>query len=154
MQPSGEAKDQGEEGFQRISDSCDGDCREGPDERATDDIGHLMLTGEYTGESDERREDESGHANALRNQEQRHRDREGERGMVAGKRRIVGRPKQERRGLDGEWTWSAPDQNENLVQEQRARDRNDGDEDESLAAFTLCSCSAEKPKNASAISSR
>lgn len=146
VQPSGEAKDQGEEGFQRISDSCDGDCRERPDERATDNIGHVMLTGEYTGESDERREDESGHANALRNQEQRHRDREGERGMVAGKRRIVRRPKQERRGLDSEWTWSAPDQNDDLVQKQRASGRNDGDEDKSLAAFTLCSCSAEKPK--------
>src|SRR6266446_4236925 len=65
--------------------------------------------------------------------------------MVAGKRRIERRPKQERRGLDSEWTWSAPDQNDDLVQEQRARSRNDGDEDKSLAAFTLCSCSAEKP---------
>ena len=145
VRASREVKYQTEQRFQESSRSCSSDRGATADERAAYDIGHVVLTGEYTGESDERREDESGHANALRNQEQRHRDREGERGMVAGKRRIVRRPKQERRGLDSEWTWSAPDQNDDLVQEQRARGRNDGDEDKSLAAFTLCSCSAEKP---------
>src|SRR6266404_2650144 len=65
--------------------------------------------------------------------------------MVAGKRRIMRRPKQERCGLDSEWTWSAPDQNDDLVHEQRARGRNEREEDKPLAAFPLRSCSAEKP---------
>jgi hypothetical protein len=104
-----------------------------------------VLTGEYTGESDERREDESGHANTLRNQEQPYSDREGERCMVAGKRGVMRRPKQERCGLDSEWTWSAPDPNDDLVYEQRARGRNEREEDKPLPAFTLCGCSAEKP---------
>jgi len=69
VQASREVKYQTEQRFQESSRSCSSDRGATADERAAYDIGHVVLTGEYTGESDERREDESGHANALRNQE-------------------------------------------------------------------------------------
>ena len=117
MQPSGEAKDPGEEGLQH-SGSCDAECREHPDERAAHDIADVVLTGVDARQSDQPREDEGGDAHALRNEEQRHRDREGERCVVTWKRRVMRRRKQKIGRLDGEGTWSVPDTNEDLIDEQ------------------------------------
>src|SRR5882762_5584605 len=111
-------KQPGKQRFQGVPRSHDGERRESSDERAAGDIGHVVLTSVDAGQPDEPRKDQGGDAGALRNQEQRYGNREGERRMVAGKRRVMRRLKQERGSLDGEGTWSAPDANEDLVHEQ------------------------------------
>jgi hypothetical protein len=55
VQASREVKYQTEQRFQESSRSCSNDRGATADERATDDVAHVVLTGEYTGESDEPR---------------------------------------------------------------------------------------------------
>jgi hypothetical protein len=87
VQPSDEQP--GKQRFQGVPRSHDGERRESSDEHAAGDIGHVVLTSVDAGQPDEPRKDQGGDAGALRNQEQRYGNREGERRMVAGKRRVM-----------------------------------------------------------------